>query len=64
MIMCDGVINEKLRIIEEIAEIEGQAGSQESIQKHMTRTLDELKKYKDKLMSSMRLKGPSAGQAS
>lgn len=54
--MCDGVLNEKLRIIGELIELEEPAESREYLQMHLTGTTDELKKYKDKITSAMRSK--------
>ena len=62
--MCDGILNEKLKIIEEIQEIEGREESKESLQKCLSWSLDELLKYKGCCMRSTRLREPSAGQVS
>jgi hypothetical protein len=62
--MCDGILNEKLRIIGEMIELEEPFESREYLQMHLTGTTDELKIYRDKLASSMRPKKASFKQIS
>jgi hypothetical protein len=62
--MCDGILNEKLRIIGEMIELEEPSESREYLQMHLTGTTDELKRYRDKLVSSMRSKKASFKQIS
>ncbi len=47
--MCDGVFCEKLKIIRDLEAIEAPEEPEEYLQKHMTWTLDELKKYRNKI---------------
>ena len=62
--MCDGILNEKLRIIGELIELEEPVESREYLQMHLTVTTDELKKYRDKLASAMRSKKAAFKQIS
>jgi hypothetical protein len=47
--MCDGILCEKLKIIYDLQALEMPEEPQEYVQKHMTWTLEELKKYQDRL---------------
>lgn len=50
--MCDGIINEKLEFIRELMKMERPEESQEYMQDHMGWSVEELKTYRDKLLSS------------
>ena len=47
--MCDGKLREKLEIIKDLIKVEVPEESQEYMRNHLTWSLEDLEKYRDKL---------------